>query len=422
MSEKIQAVRGMNDTLPEQIPYWQHLESCLKKAAHHYGYSEIRLPVVEQTQLFERTVGRATDIVEKEMYTFLDRQKHSLTLRPEGTAGCARSVIENHLTYDRPQRLWYMGPMFRHERPQKGRHRQFHQFAIEAFGMAGPDIELEQMLMLTRIFETLGLSHCVTLQINSLGSLNARQHYRTALVNYLAQHQDQLDEDSLRRLNTNPLRILDSKNPEMQALIHKAPQLLDYLDEPSRVHFNQFCAFLEHFNIPYTINPRLVRGLDYYCLSVYEWVTDQLGSQATVCAGGRYDGLIEQLGGKQPTPAVGFAIGLERVVLLLESIYQPKNPIDFYFVLLGEAAFVEGLKMAEILRSEWPTLSIITQCGGGSMKHQMKQADKANARYALILGESELTNGTIELKHLREEKPQETLIFQQLPKEIKRFI
>lgn len=421
LSEKIQAVRGMNDTLPEQIPYWQYLESCLRQAAQHYGYSEIRLPLVEQTQLFERTVGKATDIVEKEMYTFLDRQTHSLTLRPEGTAGCARSVIENNLTYERPQRLWYMGAMFRHERPQKGRHRQFHQFGVEALGMVGPDIELEQMLMLSRIFETLGLRDCITLQINSLGSLNARQHYRTTLVTYLKQHQDQLDEDSLRRLETNPLRILDSKNPEMQSLIHDAPQLIDYLDEPSRIHFNQFCAYLEHFNIPYIINPRLVRGLDYYGLTVYEWVTDRLGSQATVCAGGRYDGLVEQLGGR-PTPAVGFAMGLERMVSLLESVYQPKNQIDIYFVLLGEAAFLEGLKMAEMLRSELPQLSIMTHCGSGSIKHQMKHADKTNARYALILGESELENGNIQLKYLREEKPQQTLSFQKLAEEIRRLI
>lgn len=421
MSQKIQAVRGMNDILPEQMPYWHHLESCLRQAAQNYGYSEIRLPLVEQTQLFERTVGKATDIVEKEMYTFLDRQKHSLTLRPEGTAGCARSIIENNLTYDRAQRLWYMGPMFRHERPQKGRHRQFHQFGVEALGMVGPDIELEQMLMLTRIFEKLKLNDCIKLQINSLGSLNARQHYRTTLVNYLKQHQDQLDEDSLRRLETNPLRILDSKNPEMQNLINHAPQLLEYLDEPSRAHFNQFCTLLQHCNIDYEINPRLVRGLDYYGLTVYEWVTDRLGSQSTVCAGGRYDGLVEQLGGKS-TPAVGFAMGLERVVSLLESVHKPSSQIDFYFVILGEAAYLEGLEMAEVLRSEIPQIGLMTNCGGGSIKQQMKNANKSQARYALILGESELENGNIQLKFLREERPQKTIPFDQLVEEIKRLI
>ncbi len=420
LSEKIQAVRGMNDILPEQIPYWQYLESCLREAAQQYGYSEIRLPLVEQTQLFERTVGKATDIVEKEMYTFLDRQKHSLTLRPEGTAGCARSIIENHLTYDRPQRLWYMGPMFRHERPQKGRHRQFHHFGIEALGMTGPDVELEQMLMLKRIFKALELDDHLELQINSLGSLDARQHYRTTLVNYLKQHQDKLDEDSLRRLETNPLRILDSKNPDMQAFINQAPQLLDYLDEPARAHFTQFCAFLDHFGIPYQINPRLVRGLDYYGLTVYEWVSNQLGAQGTVCAGGRYDGLIEQLGGK-PTPAVGFAMGLERIVSLLESLHSLKKPLDIYFVLLGEAAFIKGMKLAEILRTEIPQITIMTHCGSGGIKQQMKQADKMQATYALILGESELMDGTIQLKYLREEKPQRTIIAQQIAEEIKRL-
>ncbi|MDX1656274.1 MAG: histidine--tRNA ligase, partial [Candidatus Competibacteraceae bacterium] len=399
MAKKLQAIRGMNDILPVEMPLWAGLEDTVRQLLTTYGYSEIRLPLLEMTELFARSIGEVTDIVEKEMYTFTDRNGDSLTLRPEGTAGCVRACIEHGLLHNQQQRLWYAGPMFRHERPQKGRYRQFHQIGVEAYGMPGPDIDAELILMTARLWRRLGLTEAVALEINSLGTLEARTRYRDELVAYLEAHFQQLDEDSRRRLHSNPLRILDSKNPQLQQIIEAAPQLMDHLDEESRRHFDGLRARLEAAGLAYRINPRLVRGLDYYSRTVFEWVTDRLGAQGTVCAGGRYDGLVEQLGGR-PTPAVGFAMGLERLVALLaESGYQgPDLAPHAYLVMVGEAAEVRGLALAEQLRQQLGGLRLLVNGGGGSFKSQFRKADRSGARYALILADSELAAGTVTAK------------------------
>lgn len=410
MSNAVQAVRGMNDILPEQAGYWQFLEDSVRTVLTHYGYVQMRLPVVEKTELFARTLGAVTDIVEKEMYTFLDRNGESLTLRPEGTAGCVRAAIENGLLHNQAQRLWYQGPMFRHERPQQGRYRQFYQIGAETFGMAGPDIDAELILMTARLWRMLGLYDNLVLHLNSLGSSQARAVYRTQLVDYFSAHIEQLDEDSKRRLHANPLRILDSKNPQMQDLIAGAPQLLEYLDDESRSHFARLCALLDAVGVRYVVNPRLVRGLDYYGKTVFEWVTNRLGAQGTVCAGGRYDVLVQELGGK-PTPAAGFAMGVERLVALLmdEAITPPVAVPHAYLIVAGEAAELRAMALAEIWRDRIPALRMQVNCGGGSFKSQFKKADKSGARYALLLGEDELVRGEITIKPLREDKPQQTV-------------
>ncbi len=400
MSERLQSVRGMNDLLPNQIHIWQQLEQALRELTAQYAYDEIRFPIVEKTELFKRSIGEVTDIVEKEMYTFDDRNGDSLTLRPEGTAGCARAAMQNGLLA-LPQRLWYLGPMFRHERPQKGRYRQFHQFGVEAYGQSGPDIDAEQIAMTARLWRRLGLN-ALELQLNSLGSSAARAAYRDILVEYFSAHADQLDEDSQRRLQSNPLRILDSKNPAMAGLIAQAPQLVDHLDAESAEHFAGLRARLDAMGIAYTLNPRLVRGLDYYGRTVFEWVTTQLGAQGTVCAGGRYDGLIEQLGGPA-TPAVGFAMGLERLVALLEdlALAQPAEMPHAYLIAMGAEPERASLALAERLRDEVPGIRLQTNAGGGSFKAQFKRADRSGARYALVLGEDELARGQISVKDLR---------------------
>lgn len=407
MTTAIQAIRGMNDILPPDTFFWQFVEKTLRDVLQSYGYQEIRLPLVEKTELFKRSIGEATDIVEKEMYTFLDRNNDSLTLRPEGTAGVVRAGIEHGLFYNQIQRLWYTGSYFRYERPQKGRYRQFHQCGAEVFGLEGPDVDAELILLTAKVFEKLGLKPYVSLQLNSLGSPQARLAYREELVRYFTLHKDQLDEDSQRRLNSNPLRILDSKNPALQELIAQAPKLTEHLDENSASHFSKLQHYLTQAGIAYTVNPCLVRGLDYYTKTVFEWVTNELGAQGTVCAGGRYDGLVEQLGGKA-TPALGFAIGMERTVLLLQQLQvQPiEQTVDIYFITDGDQAFETGLVLSEQLR---PGLNVLQNCGGGSFKSQFKKADKSGARLALILGEEELQNGTVTIKYLREDRPQETI-------------
>jgi histidyl-tRNA synthetase len=407
VSKNIQAVRGMNDILPEETPAWRHLEETVRRLVDSYGYREIRMPIVESTDLFKRSIGEVTDIVEKEMYTFADRNGDMLTLRPEGTAGCVRAAIQNGLLHNQVQRLWYRGPMFRHERPQKGRYRQFHQIGVEVFGLHGPDIDAEHIMMTARLWRQLGLEEAVTLQLNSLGSSAARTAYRGILVEYLWHHVEGLDEDSRRRLDTNPLRILDSKNPAMREIIDGAPKLNEHLDEESRDHFAQLCGYLDAAGIRYQINPCLVRGLDYYSKTVFEWVTDRLGAQGTVCAGGRFDALVEQLGGK-PTPAVGFAMGVERLVSLLEAVALPLHHYQphAYLVLVGEAAARQGLALAERLRDALPQLRLESHCGGGSFKSQFKRADKSGARLALILGEEEIEQGILGIKFLREEQEQ----------------
>ena len=401
----------MNDLLPSDSPQWQYVEAVVTDILARYGYQEIRFPIVEATELFKRSIGEVTDIVEKEMYTFEDRNGDSLTLRPEGTACCVRACEEHGLLYNQTQRLWYMGPMFRHERPQKGRYRQFHQVGVEAFGIQGPDIDAEVLLLSARILRELGVGDAVTLQINSLGSSAARAAYKEALVAYLNQVQDQLDEDSKRRLLSNPLRILDSKDANTQALLNHAPVLLDYLDEESREHFAGLRTLLDAAGVAYQVNPRLVRGLDYYGKTAFEWVTDQLGSQSTVCAGGRYDGLVEQLGGK-PTPAVGFGIGLERLVLLVQARDAMPEGLqqqaDVYLVAVGDVQ-QPAMQLAERIRNELPFVRLMLHCGGGNFKNQLKKADKSGADLALILGEDEARAGQVALKFLREDVPQQTL-------------
>ncbi|EGR2320007.1 histidine--tRNA ligase [Vibrio cholerae] len=401
MAKTIQAIRGMNDCLPTQSPLWQKVEGVVKNVISAYGYSEVRMPIVEMTHLFSRAIGEVTDVVEKEMYTFEDRNGDSLTLRPEGTAGCVRSGIENGLLYNQEQRLWYMGPMFRHERPQKGRYRQFHQCGVEVFGLDGPDVDAELIMMTARLWRELGIAQHVRLELNSIGSLEARANYRTALIDYLEQYQNVLDEDCKRRMYTNPLRVLDSKNPDVQAILGDAPQLSDYLDAESKQHFAGLCELLDAAGIEYTVNQRLVRGLDYYNRTVFEWITESLGSQGTVCGGGRYDGLVEQLGGK-PTPAVGFAMGLERLVLMMETLGNTdiRRSVDVYMVTAGEGTMMAGMKLAEQLREQVPGLRVMTHFGGGNFKKQFKRADKVGAAIALVLGEDEVATQTVVVKDL----------------------
>ena len=409
----------MNDILPEQTPAWRYLERTVAELLDGYGYSEIRLPILEFTELFARGIGEGTDVVDKEMYTFLDRNEESLTLRPEGTAGCVRAVLEHGLSGGgQVQKLWYTGPMFRYEKPQKGRYRQFHQIGVEAFNLAGPDVDAELIVLTWRLWQKLGLADSVSLQLNSLGSSEARAAYRDALVAYLHERFEQLDEDSQRRLTTNPLRILDSKNAQTQALLVGAPTLADYLDEESRLHFEGVKARLDAVGIRYEINHKLVRGLDYYNRSVFEWVTDKLGAQGTVCAGGRYDGLVTQLGGK-PTPGVGFAMGVERLILLLETLQllpeELNAPADLYLCAFGEAAELAGLALAERLRDAIPGLRLLVNSGGGSFKSQFKKADKSGARFALILGEDELAARVVGCKPLRDDAQQQNIGWDALP-------
>ncbi|MDU4093877.1 MAG: histidine--tRNA ligase [Pantoea sp.] len=403
MAKNIQAIRGMNDYLPADTVVWQRIEGILKQVLASYGYSEIRLPIVEHTPLFKRAIGEVTDVVEKEMYTFDDRNGESLTLRPEGTAGCVRAGIEHGLLYNQEQRLWYMGPMFRYERPQKGRYRQFHQIGAEVFGLQGPDIDAELIMMTARWWKALGIADHVTLELNSIGSLEARANYRDALVAFLEQHKEKLDEDCKRRMYTNPLRVLDSKNPEVQVLLNDAPTLGEYLDEASREHFSGLCALLDSVGIAYNINQRLVRGLDYYNRTVFEWVTTSLGAQGTVCAGGRYDGLVEQLGGRA-TPGVGFAMGMERLVLLVQAVnpdFEPSRIVDVYVIASGQGVQSAAMQLAEQVRDGAPELKLMTNFGGGNFKKQFARADKWGARVALVLGEDEVKAGQVVVKDLR---------------------
>lgn len=422
MSKSLQAIRGMNDILPEQTPLWRYFEATVAGLLDSYGYRQIRMPIVEFTELFKRSIGEVTDIVEKEMYTFEDRNGDSLTLRPEGTASCVRAVLEHGISGGgQVQKLWYMGPMFRHERPQKGRYRQFHQIGVELFNFTGPDVDAELIALTWRLWQQLGLAESVTLELNSLGTAQSRARYRDALVAYLSERLDQLDEDSQRRLKSNPLRILDSKNAQTQALLVDAPRLEDYLDEESRAHFAGLQARLQALGIPYTLNPRLVRGLDYYSKTVFEWVTDQLGAQGTVCAGGRYDALVEQMGGK-PTPAVGFAMGIERLVLLLETLGKVPDElarqVDVYFCAFGEAAELAALQLSERLRDALPGLRLAVNAGGGSFKSQFKKADKSGAHFALILGDEELAARQVALKPLRDDSEQQTIGWEALPEHL----
>ncbi len=399
----------MKDLLPGESHRWRHVESLLRELMDAYGYQEIRTPLLEKTELFKRSIGEVTDIVEKEMYTFEDRNGDSLTLRPEGTASAVRAAIENGLMQGQSLRLWYLGPMFRHERPQKGRYRQFHQLGVETFGVATPDMDAELIALSARLWQRLGL-HGLELQINTLGTPACRQDYRQILVNYLEKYRSDLDEDSQRRLHSNPLRILDSKNPQMQALIEGAPRLMDHLDGESQEHFAQLQAYLASMDIPYRINTRLVRGLDYYTRTVFEWVTTLLGAQGTVCAGGRFDGLVEQLGGGA-TPAAGFAIGLERLLAMLEDqqLLPAVAAPDAYLIASGQQAQAQALRLAEDLRRQVSGLRLLVNCGGGGFKAQFKRADRSGAQLALLLGDEEAQAGNVGVKYLRAEQPQLTL-------------
>ncbi len=428
MAKLIKSIRGMHDVLPDNSHRWQAFEAVIRQLMASYGYREIRMPLVESTDLFCRSIGEVTDIVEKEMYTFEDRNGDMLTLRPEGTASCVRAGIQHGLLHNQVQRLWYNGPMFRHERPQKGRYRQFHQFGVEAYGISTPDIDAELILIGARLWRQLGLKN-IRLELNTLGSAQTRANYKQLLVDYLEQHRDLLDEDSLRRLQSNPLRVLDSKNPAMHEMLENAPALIDHLDDESTLEFDKLKASLQAAGVEFTINPRLVRGLDYYCKTVFEWISDELGAQGTICAGGRYDGLVEQLGGKS-TPAIGFALGMERILSLLESQNEsPQNDasqaaanVDIYLVLLGDACELKGLQLAEEIREQLPTVRMITHCGAGSVKSQMKKADKSGASIALILAEDELTNAQITVKYLREKKQQMAIGFEELTEFIKNTV
>ena len=409
MSDTLQSVRGMNDILPTETPAWQAIEGLLKQIMLSYGYQELRVPLVERTELFKRSIGEVTDIVEKEMYTFDDRNGESLTLRPEATAGIVRAGISNGLLHNQRHKIWATGPMFRYEKPQKGRYRQFHQFDVEALGFGGPDIDAEMIMMSARVWRELGLDK-IKLQINSLGTTESRGVYKEALSAYFLQHETALDEDSKNRLHRNPMRILDTKNPAMADLVAAAPQITDYLDDESREHFSVLQELLDQEGISYTVNPRLVRGLDYYSRTVFEWVTDQLGAQGAVCSGGRYDGLVEQLGGK-PTQAIGWAIGLERLIALCEElgcVPALEHP-HVYVVLAGEGALKPGFVLAESLRDELPDVRIELNCGGGSFKSQFKRADKSGARFAVVLGDEELAQGTVGIKPLRGDGEQQTV-------------
>jgi histidyl-tRNA synthetase len=407
MSNSLQSVRGMNDMLPQEADTWRFFEDTVREWLHSYGYREIRTPILEHTGLFKRAIGEVTDIVEKEMYTFVDELNgESLTLRPEGTASCVRSAIQNNLLYDGGKRLWYMGPMFRHERPQKGRYRQFHQVGVEALGFAGPDTDAEHILMSADLWKRLGVSP--VLELNTLGDSEARRRHRERLVNYFEANAELLDEDAKRRLDSNPLRILDTKNPAMQQLVEAAPKLMDDLDADSLIHFEAVQKLLHELGIEYRINTRLVRGLDYYNRTVFEWVTDKLGAQGTVCAGGRFDGLIEQLGGK-PAPACGFAMGIERLLALLEieGVKPGSYAPDVYLVHAGEAAAAWAWQVARSLRGEG--ISVAMHAGGGSFKSQMKKADASGANYAVVIGDNEAAEKKLVLKPLREATDQATL-------------
>lgn len=405
MAKLLQSLRGMNDILPPKTTQWRQLEAEFRTVLQQYGYEELRTPILETTELFKRTIGEVTDIVEKEMYTFMDRNGDSLSLRPEGTASVVRAGLEGNLFFGQIRRLWYMGPMFRHERPQSERYRQFHQVGVETFGMAGPEIDAELIVMCQRLWRRLGLAN-VRLQINSLGTATARQVYRTALVEYLGHHTANLDDDSRRRLVTNPLRILDSKDPGTQAIVAGAPRLSAYLDEEAVLHFEAFQRLLDDLNVPYEVNPRLVRGLDYYNKTVFEWVTDELGAQGTLCAGGRYDGLVGQLGGRD-TPAVGFAVGLERVLALCikQAKLRAVVPPLLYIAPVGLAATRTALRLAETLREQRPW-TVLCDCAGGNFKSQLKRADKSNAAVALVLGEREVAESVVGVKLLRRGTPQ----------------
>ena len=409
MSNKIQAIRGMNDLLPKDSALWLSLEKTIFDLFISYGFKNIRTPIVEKTDTFCRAIGEATDIVEKEMYSWKESNGESLSLRPEGTAGCVRMMIEHNLPREGIQKVFYQGAMFRHERPQKGRYRQFHQVGVEVFGADTAKIDAELMAMTHSLWQSLGLKN-LTLEINTLGSAEARANYRSILVDYFTQYKDQLDEDSTRRLSSNPLRILDSKNKDMQSLINAAPKLMDHLDEESSKHFDEFKAYLQCLDIPYVINTRLVRGLDYYNRTVFEWTTTDLGAQGTICAGGRYDGLVEKMGGKS-TSAVGFALGLERLVLLLEAqdIALGKSPLSIYLVVLGENAQLKSMQIAAQLHHALPKAILYNDITLGSFKAQFKKADKANADYALILGEEEVQNNQIAIKPLKGQGEQQTM-------------
>jgi len=407
VAKTISAIRGMNDCLPSQTPVWQFVEARIRELTRSYHYQEIRTPIVESTDLFKRSVGEATDIVEKEMYVFNDRNGDSLALRPEGTACAVRAGSQHGLLYNQQQRLWYMGPMFRHERPQKGRYRQFHQFGAEAFGFEGPDIDVEMILLGARLWKAFGISDKVDLQINSLGNTQARADYKVILLDYLHQHIDALDEDSKRRLNTNPLRVLDSKDTNTKAIVANAPKLIDHLDAESKQHFTQLCERLDALGIQYSVNPSLVRGLDYYNRTVFEWVTDMLGAQGTICAGGRYDGLVQQLGAKA-TPAVGFAMGIERLVLLVESSHlEPMvNEADVYVTAMGDSAGLAAMILVENIRDQFSFLKVQLHCGSGNFKKQLKKADSSGAKVAIVIGEEEAANKVFGIKWLRSEAPQ----------------
>ncbi len=416
VAKPIQAIRGMNDCLPEQTPVWQKVESVLRDTVAAYGYSEIRMPIVESTHLFKRAIGEVTDVVEKEMYTFDDRNGDSLTLRPEGTASTVRAGIQNGLLYNQERRMWYIGPMFRHERPQKGRYRQFHQFGVEIFGLKGADTDAEVILLTARLWKLLGIEQHVTLQLNSLGSSEERSAHKEALIAFLEGFKEDLDEESQRRMYTNPLRVLDSKNPNVQALLTDAPSLADYYGEETKAHFDGLCKMLDSAGVKYQINDRLVRGLDYYNYTVFEWVTESLGAQGTVCGGGRYDGLVEQLGGKA-TPAVGFALGIERLVLLLETLELTADiagAVDVYIAALGEGADVHGMLLAEQLRDQMPSVKVMMHNGGGNFKKQLKRADQNGAKVALILGGDEIENKQVTVKDLTGKTDQQTIAVTEL--------
>ena len=415
MDNPIRNVRGFGDVLPAEGPVWQFVERCFRHELARYGYSEVRLPIVEKTELFSRAIGEVTDIVEKEMYTFTDRNGDSLTLRPEGTAGCVRAATQRGLLHNARPKLWYSGPMFRHERPQKGRYRQFHQVGAEAFGLPGPDIDAELILLSGRILRALGIRD-LRLELNNLGTQAARQRYRTALIAHFEAHAETLDDDARRRLHTNPLRVLDSKNPAMAPVIEAAPDLADYLDDDSRAHFRTLCTMLDRAGQPYTVNRRLVRGLDYYGGTVFEWISADLGAQGTVLAGGRYDLLVEMIGGR-PTPGIGFAAGLERLVALVEATGAgpATAPPDAVLVIGDEGLQVEGLALAERLRDELPAIHLEAPLGGGSMKSQLRRADRSGAAVALIIGPEESATGTATVKYLRDDREQETVAIDQLP-------
>ena len=411
---RLQAVRGMNDVLPDEAALWEHFEDAVRRVFTLYGYRNLRTPIVEPTPLFVRAIGEATDVVEKEMYTFDDKLSgESLTLRPEATAGIVRAAIEHNLTYDRPQRVWLAGPMFRHERPQKGRYRQFHQFDVEALGFPGPDVDAEQMVMLARLWRELGLEDRIRLSINSIGDREERRAHRAALVAHFERYANDLDADSKRRLHTNPLRILDSKTPSMQSMIAAAPRLVDQLGSPSRAHFDALQSHLAEASIAFVIDARLVRGLDYYNRTVFEWVTDRLGAQGTVAGGGRYDGLFEQLGGK-PTPACGFGMGIERMILLLhDAASQRATAPVAYVVHAGDVAGKLARRVAESLRDA--SIAVVLNAGGGSFKSQMKRADASGARYALVIGDEEAARDVVGVKPLRETAEQQDVAAAELP-------